>query len=75
MNEASGALWPALLAAGLLVASIPLSARAVVAEPGADNAIATLCGIVEAAAKKEGLPPAFFTRLIWRESAFRPGAV
>ena len=40
-----------------------------------DNALATLCGIVEASAKAEGLPVDFFTKLIWRESAFRPNAV
>ena len=45
--------------------------------PGAetDNALATLCGIVEASAKAEGLPADFFTKLIWRESSFRPNAV
>ena len=44
-------------------------------EPASDNALAVLCGIVEDSAKAEGLPVNFFTRLIWRESAFRPGAV
>ena len=45
------------------------------AGPETDNALATLCGIVESSAKAEGLPVGFFTRLIWRESAFRPNAV
>ena len=45
------------------------------ASPATDNALATLCGIVEAAARQEGLPVNFFTRLIWRESAFQSGAV
>jgi hypothetical protein len=45
------------------------------AGPETDNAIATLCGIVEASAKAEGLPADFFTKLIWRESSFRPNAV
>jgi hypothetical protein len=40
-----------------------------------DNALSTLCGIVEASAKAEGLPAGFFTKLIWRESSFRPNAV
>jgi Transglycosylase SLT domain/SPOR domain len=40
-----------------------------------DNALATLCGIVEASARAEGLPADFFTKLIWRESSFRPNAV
>jgi hypothetical protein len=51
------------------------SANAGEAEPGTDNALATLCGIVEASAKEQGLPVNFFTRLIWRESAFQPSAV
>jgi Transglycosylase SLT domain/SPOR domain len=45
------------------------------AGPETDNALATLCGIVEASAKAEGLPADFFTKLIWRESSFRPTAV
>ena len=45
------------------------------AGPETDNALATLCGIVEASAKAEGLPAGFFTKLIWRESSFRPTAV
>src|SRR3984957_7966917 len=53
-----------------------LSGRAY-ADAGAetDNALTTLCGIVEASARAEGLPPDFFTKLIWRESSFRPNAV
>lgn len=45
------------------------------AAPATDNGLATLCGIVETAARQEGLPVNFFTRLIWRESAFHSGAV
>ena len=53
-----------------------LSGRAYAdAGPETDNALATLCGIVEASAKAEGLPSDFFTKLIWRESSFRPTAV
>jgi hypothetical protein len=53
-----------------------LSGRAYAdAGPETDNALATLCGIVEASAKAEGLPAGFFTKLIWRESSFRPTAV
>jgi hypothetical protein len=44
-------------------------------EPANDNALAALCGIVEDSAKAEGLPVNFFTRLIWRESAFQPRVV
>ena len=45
------------------------------AEPTSDNALPTLCGIVEASARAESLPLNFFIRLIWRESAFQPRAV
>jgi hypothetical protein len=45
------------------------------AGPETDNTLATLCGILESSAKTEGLPVDFFTKLIWRESAFRPTAV
>lgn len=34
-----------------------------------------LCRMIEAAAAAHGLQSTFFTRLIWRESSFRPGAV
>lgn len=64
----------ALLATSLATC---LTARAFADEaaPATDNALATLCGIVEAAAREQRLPINFFTRLIWRESAFQPGAV
>src|ERR1700761_5539892 len=53
-----------------------LSGRAYAdAGPATDSALATLCGIVETSAKAEGLPADFFTKLIWRESSFRPNAV
>lgn len=32
----------------------------------------TICRLIEAAAEAEQLPVAYFTRLIWRESSFRP---
>ena len=44
-------------------------------DPASDNAVAVLCGIVEDSARTSGLPVNFFTRLIWRESAFQPHAV
>ncbi|WP_394107834.1 lytic transglycosylase domain-containing protein [Xanthobacter autotrophicus] len=34
-----------------------------------------ICRLIDAAAAKEGLPAAFLTRLIWRESSFRPHVV
>jgi hypothetical protein len=50
-------------------------AQAGEAEPASDNALATLCGIVEASAKAQSLPLSFLTKLIWQESAFQPHAV
>jgi hypothetical protein len=35
----------------------------------------TICPLMEKEARQNGLPPAFFVRLIWRESAFRPDVV
>lgn len=66
-----------LLGAASLTAlsMVAASARASEAEPASDNALATLCGIVEASAKAESLPLSFFTRLIWQESSFQPHAV
>ncbi|MGY2047612.1 lytic transglycosylase domain-containing protein [Methylobacterium sp. JK268] len=34
-----------------------------------------LCRLIEGSAKAQSLPVAFLTRLIWRESSFRPGVV
>ena len=69
----------ALAGKGIALAALALllGARGAYADAGpeTDNALATLCGIVESSAKTEGLPVAFFTKLIWRESAFRPTAV
>jgi hypothetical protein len=61
----------------LLLAALALSPFLATSQPEteSDNALATLCGIVETSAKAEGLPVNFFTRLIWRESAFQPHAV
>jgi len=64
-------------AIALAALTLCLSARAASADaaPATDNALATLCGIVESSAKAEGLPVGFFTKLIWRESSFRPTAI
>ena len=35
----------------------------------------TLCALIEKSAQANDLPVEFFTRLIWKESTFRPGAV
>ena len=67
------------LIAAVLAAALAASSTAP-ALPGetavaTDNALATLCGIVETSANDAGLPVNFFTRLIWRESSFQPRAV
>ena len=64
----------AILAAGF-VTCFTTPAFADEAAPATDNALATLCGIVDTAAKGEGLPVAFLTRLIWQESGFQPDVV
>jgi hypothetical protein len=78
MRAANGVGRPLSRRRALALLALLLSApcaSADEAEPATDNALATLCGIVEASAKAEGLPVNFFTRLIWRESAFRTDAV
>lgn len=40
-----------------------------------DSFNADLCRTIEHFANKQAIPPAFFARLIWRESLFRPDAV
>jgi len=74
-NDLGGPLRRGRALALLAVVLFAPCASANEAEPATDNALATLCGIVEASAKAEGLPVNFFTRLIWRESAFRTDAV
>jgi hypothetical protein len=37
--------------------------------------VETICPLMEKEAAANGLPPVFFVRLIWRESAFRPNIV
>jgi Transglycosylase SLT domain len=73
MRAFAGAKGRAIALAALVFC---LSGRAYAdAGPETDNALATLCVIVESSAKAEGLPVDFFTKLIWRESSFRPNAV
>ena len=63
----------------LALAALVLSLSGAPARPDAgpetDNALATLCGILEARPSPRGCRSAYFTKLIWRESAFRPDAV
>ena len=40
-----------------------------------ENQAADTCGAIETAARRSGLDPHFFARLLWRESLFDPSAV
>ena len=52
------------------------SAEAAASEgAGGETIDQAVCRLIETTAAKEGLPPAFLTRLIWRESSFRPNVV
>lgn len=55
----------------LLLAALPRAA----AEPGSagETIDQTICRLIETSATAENLPVPYFTRLIWRESSFRPG--
>lgn len=50
-------------------------AYAAVAEGATETVEQALCRLIETSAKAQGLPVPFLTRLIWRESSFRVGAV
>lgn len=64
---------PALLfLLALLLTPVPAHA---VAEAATETVEQALCRLIEGSAKARGLPVPFLTRLIWRESAFRVGAV
>jgi hypothetical protein len=65
-----------LLRSSLLV--LALSAGAAEADPPrprTDVSVGRICELIEFHAGREGLPPHFFARLIWKESRFDAGAV
>ncbi|MCX5514185.1 lytic transglycosylase [Kaistia algarum] len=49
------------------------AAEAVATPEAGESTEQTICRLIEASAKAENLPVDYFTRLIWRESSFRPG--
>jgi len=54
----------------------PAEAQDKTTERGAGETIdQAICRLIDGTAAKEGLPAAFLTRLIWRESSFRPHVV
>ena len=62
--------------AALLLASLLLCCPAQAAEeplPASSGIHDALCRLIDDAAKAQGLPAAFLTRLIFQESSFRPG--
>lgn len=61
----------AVLGTGLIT-SLPATAQSASKDESFDHAI---CRLIDEASAKQGLPTAFFTRLIWRESSFRPHVV
>lgn len=66
-----------LLTCGLILCGLSPSATGEPSlQPAAERMQTTpTCLLVESAARSAGLPVEFFTRLIWRESRFRPDAV
>lgn len=65
----------ALLALVLAVPAAPAPAGpAAPSSPAQPATTVTLCGALQAAARRNDLPYAFFTRLIWQESRFDPTA-
>ncbi|ACA18860.1 Lytic transglycosylase catalytic [Methylobacterium sp. 4-46] len=59
----------------LLPALAPRPAAAQPAGAATESVEQALCRLIEGAAQAQSLPVAFLTRLIWRESSFRPGVV
>ena len=60
------------LLAALIFAAATAAASGARAE---DSVIGSICGLIESAAKAQGLPVGFLTRLIWQESNFESNAV
>lgn len=73
--EAGG---PSLYVAALVTALICFGSATTRAFEGGvveDVGHGAICGLIEREAARNGLPPAFFARLIWKESRFDPLAV
>jgi hypothetical protein len=73
--ERRGADALRVLFAVLAVLGSPAVAQEDGAAPAPAAAANSVCDLIETAANAHGLPVGFFTRLIWRESAFRPDVV
>lgn len=64
-------LRPALVAVLVIGLAVRVAPAAPVLEP-LDHAV---CRLIESAARADALPVGFMTRVIWRESSFRPAAI
>ncbi|MDF2621852.1 MAG: Lytic transglycosylase catalytic [Xanthobacteraceae bacterium] len=80
-NGRAGFLFPAIAllfalcgAAAGEPSRVPAEAGSTRSAPG-ETVEQALCRLIEGAAARNDLPVDFFTRLIWRESSFRSGAV
>jgi len=61
--------------AALVVVGLARTAVALPSEGQTETVEQALCRLIDDSAKTRGLPVAFLTRLIWRESSFRVGVV
>src|SRR5438445_8624770 len=59
----------------LIVLCCGCAAHAAPQPAASETPAQALCRLIETSAARRGLPVEFLTRLIWRESSFRPGAV
>lgn len=59
----------------LLLAAFACMAMAGRAEARQESLDEAICRLIETSAKEKGIPPELFTRLIWRESSFRPHVI
>ncbi len=74
---ASIVAWLALLSGGIAQDAPPApdGTQSPQSDPAPGSATESLCLMIESAAAANGLPLAFFARVIWQESRFNPEAV
>ena len=58
-----------------LIVSAMLAVSPAAAQRAEESLEDAVCRLIEASARREKLPVSYFTRLIWKESSFRPYAV
>ncbi len=67
----AGAVAGEVRAEAVVAATVPAED----AEPEPELTRATICSLIDEAAHRHRLPIGFFTRLLWKESRFRPNAL